>query len=124
MKKRIVLSLTFIIVGIIVYLLYDVKYITKSNIIYSLIRNYLSDICWTLSFFFININFAYNISKKAIFLNSIYIFVIALVFESLQYFNFTRGTFDIFDILVYVISIIIACFIENSIRRNEYEKSN
>lgn len=122
MKKRIVLALVFIIVGAIIYLLYDVKYITKSNMIYSLIRNYLPDICWTLSFFFININFAYNISKKAMVLNSMYIFVIALIFEFLQYFNVVSGTFDALDILFYSISIIIACFIENNLRRKEYEK--
>ncbi len=122
MKKRIILALVFMIVGVIIYLLYDVKYITKSNMIYSLIRNYLPDICWTLSFFFININFAYNISKKAIVLNSMYIFVIALIFEFLQYFNVASGTFDALDIIFYSISIIIACFIENNLRRNEYEK--
>ena len=123
MKKRIVLALVFMIIGTIIYLLYDVKYITKSNIIYSLIRNYLPDIFWTLSFFFMNINFANNISRKAIVLNSIYVFVIALTFEFLQYFNIAKGTFDILDILFYSISIIIASFIESSLRRYDYEKN-
>lgn len=123
MKKRISLSMIFMILGMVIYLLFDIKFISKSNIVFSLIRNYLPDICWVLSFFFININFAYNISKKALILNSIYIFVIALIFEFLQLFNIARGTFDVLDILIYSISIIIACFLENKIKRNEYEKN-
>ena len=123
MKKRFILSLSFMIVGVIIYILFDIKFMTKSNIVFSIIRNFLPDICWTFSFFFISINFAYNISKKALLLNSIYVFGIALLFELLQYFNIARGTFDIVDIFIYSITIIFACFIENKVRRNECEKS-
>lgn len=123
MKKRFILSLSFIIVGMIIYILFDIRFMTKSNMVFSIIRNFLPDICWTFSFFFISINFAYNISKKALLLNSIYVFGIALLFELLQYFNIARGTFDIVDIFIYSITIIFACIIENKIRRNECEKS-
>lgn len=122
MKKRFILSFSFMIIGVIIYILFDIRFMTKSNIAFSIIRNFLPDICWTFSFFFININFAYNISKKALLLNSIYIFGIALLFELLQYFNIASGTFDFLDIFIYSITIIFACFIENKIRRNECEK--
>lgn len=110
-------------IGIIVYSLFNNGVIIKQNVTTSLIRNYLPDICWTLSFFFININFAYNISKNAVILNSIYIFIIALIFEILQYFHIAQGTFDFIDILIYSVSILTAFFIENKIRRKECEKS-
>ena len=123
MEKRFFLSLSFLIVGLIIYILFNIRYVTKSNIVFSIIRNFLPDICWTFSFFFISINFAHNISKKSLLLNSIYVFGIALLFEILQYFNIAGGTFYILDIIIYGITVIVACFIENRMRRRECEKS-
>ena len=123
MKKRFVLSLFFIIVGLLIYVIYRNEIITKSNIILSTIRNYLPDICWTFSFYFSSINFAFNISKNYIVLNSVYVLLISMLFELLQYFGIIKGTYDTVDIFIYIFSIMIACLIEIKMRRKENEEN-
>ena len=123
-KRRLYLVLSFIIIGIITYYLFDIKVLTKSNVVFTIIRNFLPDVCWTISFFFMSIRFATNITKKYILLTSLYVFCIALLFELLQFFKIVKGTFDILDVITYTISIILACLIEILIRRKENEKSS
>ena len=123
MKKRFLLSLFFIIVGLLIYVIYRNEIITKSNIILSTIRNYLPDICWTFSFYFASINFAFNISKNYIVLNSVYVLLISMLFELLQYFGIIKGTYDTVDIFIYIFSIMIACLIEIKMRRKDNDKN-
>ena len=123
MKKRFIISICFMIIGVVIYLLFNNGIFVKCNNILAIIRNYLPDSCWTFSFYFASINFAYNISNKYIILNSIYIFSVALLFELMQYYDIVEGTFDILDLIIYIISITVACLIEIKIRRNENEKS-
>ena len=123
MKKRFLLSFLFILIGLFVYAIYSNGIITKSTFILSVIRNYLPDICWVFSFYFASVNFAFNISKNYIVLNSIYVFLISMLFEILQYYGVVKGTYDIVDILIYIISIVISCLIEVKIRRKDNEKN-
>ena len=123
MKKRILISLTFLILGVIIYFLFDIELMKKSNNFCSIIRNYLPDICWTFSFFFMSINFTSNITKKSVIVNSLFVLFIALIYEFLQYHKIIGGTFDLIDISLYIVSVVLACLVENIIRRNEYEKS-
>lgn len=123
MKKRILISLTFLILGVIIYFLFDIELMKKSNNFCSIIRNYLPDICWTFSFFFMSINFTSNITKKSVIVNSLFVLFIALIYEFLQYHKIIGGTFDLIDISLYIVSVILACLVEKIIRRNEYEKS-
>ena len=122
MKKRFLLSIFFLIIGIITYFLFDISFMTKINVLFSIIRNFLPDICWTLSFFFMSISFTIKLAKHNLLLNSLYVFGIALLYELLQYFHIVKGTFDIIDILIYIISITVACLVEKYIRRKENEK--
>lgn len=122
MKKRFLLSIFFLIIGIITYFLFDIGFMPKSNVLFSIIRNFLPDICWTLSFFFMSISFTIKLAKHNLLLNSLYVFGIALLYELLQYFHIVKGTFDIIDILIYIISITVACLVEKYIRRKENEK--
>lgn len=122
MKKRFILSITFLIIGVIIYFLFDIGIMAKSNYVLSIIRNFLPDICWTISFFFLSISFTVSLTEHNLLLNSLYVFGIALVYESLQYFHIVKGTFDVLDIFIYIISITIACLVEKYIRRKENEK--
>ena len=122
-KKRVVISICFLLLGVLVYFLFDIELLRKENLVLSIIRNFLPDLCWVLSFFFISIIFMSNIVKHSIIINSIYVFSISMLYECLQYFNIVNGTFDILDILIYVISILIACLIEKIVRRKENEET-
>lgn len=122
MKRRFLLSLFFIIIGTVIYIMYYINVFEKNNILFSTIKNYLPDICWTLSFYFMSINFTIHLTKKYILINSLYVLSISLLYEALQLFNIVNGTFDIFDISAYILSIIIASLLESKIRRKENEK--
>ena len=121
MKKRILISTVFLIIGIITYYFYGIGVLSKNNLCFSLIRNYIPDICWTISFFFMSINFAFIIFKKYILINAIYVLTVAFIFEVLQLFGIVGGTFDIIDILIYIIFVLISCIIEKRERKNENE---
>lgn len=123
MKKRIVLSTVFLISGIFIYYLFCSKMIEKNNVAFLYIRNYIPDMCWTVGFYLVSINFTKNIVKSDLVINSLYVFVVALIFELLQLTGIVRGTFDIIDISIYIISIIFASLIEKKIRRKENEKN-
>ena len=121
-KKRIVISICFLLLGVLIYFLFDIGLLTKENLVFSIIRDFLPDLCWILSFFFISIIFMAIIIKHSIIINSIYVFLVSVLYECLQCFNIAKGTFDMLDILNYIISILIACLIEKLIRRKENEK--
>ena len=123
MRKRIVLSLIFLLLGVFIYFFFDIGLMIKNNTIVSIIRNHLPDSCWTFGFFFISINFTKNLFKHDILINSLYVLLIALIYEALQITNMVRGTFDPIDIIVYIISIVIAGLVEKYIRRKENEKN-
>ncbi len=110
-------------IGIIIYMLFHFKLMVNNNIFTSIIRNYIPDMCWTISFFLASIVIAKNIIKKYILLNSIFVITTAFIFEVMQKANIIKGTFDYYDLCIYMISIIIATIIEIKIRRNEDEKS-
>ncbi len=122
MKKRLLISIVLLIVGIIIYLVFDINMMGKSNFVFTIIRNYLPDICWTFSLYFLGIIFMANISKKPLFMNAIYVLTVALLFEFSQYYHIVKGTFDIVDVLIYIISTFISCLVEKNIRRKENEE--
>ena len=89
----------------------------------SFIRNYVPDCFWVISFYFMSINFTNNLTKRSLLFNSLYVILIGLIYEFLQLYNFVNGTFDIKDIIIYIVSVILACLIEIFLRRRENEKS-
>ena len=107
-NKRVILSVVSFMIGVVIYWLFNNNVLTKSNLIYTIIRNYVSDGLWVISFFFIAINFSENITKK-------YVLIVGVIFEVMQLTNIANGTFDLLDILVYFIAILIACLIEKNI---------
>ena len=123
MRKRVIMAISFLMVGVLIYFLFNVGLISKSNLLLTIIRNYIPDICWTFSFFFMSINFSKNITKYDLLLNSLFIIVISLTYETLQFYNIVGGSFDIIDITLYFMSIIVSCLIEIKIRRRENEKN-
>ena len=123
MKKRIALSFIFLLTGIIIYILFKSHLIVKSNVIFSFMRNYGPDICWTISFYFASIVFVKNVFKKSILVNSLYILLFAMIYEVFQLFGFINGTFDYLDLITYLISILLSCLIELFFRRIENEKN-
>ena len=120
--KRFILAIIVFIIGVAVYWLFNNNIIVKNNIIYTIIRNYLSDGLWAISFYFIAINFSKNITKKYILLTSIFVFSIGIIFEIMQLINIAHGTFDLIDIFVYLIAILISCLIEKYIMEGKNEK--
>lgn len=112
MRKRMMFSFCLLSLGIIIYCLYNQQILIKQNIIFSFIRNYVPDILWTLSFYSIISVFSKEITKNYILFTTLYINIIAIFFELLQFTGIVRGTFDIFDIIIYAISCFIAILIE------------
>lgn len=119
--KRFILSIIFFIIGVFIYYLFRKNILTKSNLICTIIRNYLLDSLWSFSFYFFIVDFAENITKKYILLASTFVLVIGIIFEIMQLVNITNGTFDLFDVFSYFIAILIACLIEIKMEV-EYEK--
>lgn len=122
MRKKVIFALGMLVLGIFIYYLYSIQFFKKTNIISSFIRNYIPDILWMLSFYFMSVNFSKKITKRYILFTAIYCFMIGLFFELLQLSSLINGTFDVFDIIWYVITIIIACFVEKYCWREKNEK--
>ena len=120
MKKRVIISFVFFIIGIIIYYLYD-NVLNDNYIIF--IRYYIPDLCWTISFYFMSINFTKNIIKRDLIFNSLYVLFFGILYELFQLYNIANGKFDVIDVLVYIISVIFANYIEIILRRNENEKN-
>lgn len=112
LNKRVILSIVALLIGVAVYCLFNNNLLTKSNIIYTIIRNYLSDVLWVISFFFIAIIFSKNITKRYILLTTIFVFINSIFFEILQYMDIVNGTFDFIDIIAYFSAILISILIE------------
>jgi len=112
MRKRIIFSLITLLVGIFIYYLSLEHLLIKNNLISSFIRNYVPDILWTISFYSLSVIFSKGITKNYIILTAIYVIVISVIFELLQFTGIVRGTFDVFDIMIYIISTIFASLIE------------
>ena len=91
----------------------------KNNLLLTFIRNYLPDILWTISFYFISSIFTKELTKHYIIFTAIYVIIIGFLFELLQFTGVVRGTFDISDIIVYTISVIVAGLIENKYWRDK-----
>ena len=122
MRKRIIVSLCTLILGILIYCLYHQGILIENTYYSVFIRNYIPDFLWMVSFYFFSINYSKGITKKYILLTSSYTFALGLTFELLQFANIVRGAFDIFDIITYVISILLASIVEKYIWRDEDEK--
>lgn len=114
-KLRILISIVFILLSIFLYLLlHGTKKLLivniLNNIIYiipvfsginfhnTFINGYLVDILWFTSLIIISPYF----SSLSYFINSILAFVIADIFELMQYCFPFLGTFDYFDLLCYL----------------------
>ena len=121
MRKRIILSICLLVCGIFIYLFFNSEFIDKSNIVTTIIRNFIPDLLWAMSFFFFSIVFARKVFKHYKIVNSLYVLIIGICFELLQLINVVNGTFDMLDIFVYVLSVLLANLIDIYIWRNEYE---
>lgn len=122
MRKRIIVSVCTLILGVLIYYLYFKRILIENTEISKFIRNYVPDFLWMISLFFISVNYSKRITKRYILLTAIYTFALGLIFELLQLANVVRGTFDILDIITYIISILLACIVEKYIWRDENEK--
>lgn len=121
--KRIILSMITLIIGVGVYWLFHNGILIRSNLVFTIMRNYLSDGLWGASFFFFAINFAENISKRYILLTSSFVISLGIIFELMQLMNLAKGTFDLIDIFVYVFAVIISCLVEKKLEEEKkYEK--
>ena len=122
MRKKIIVSLCTLILGILIYYLYYQGIIIENTGFSIFIRNYIPDFLWMISFYFFSINYSIRITKKYILFTSVYTFALGLIFELLQLANIVRGTFDILDIITYIIAILLAGIAEKYIWRDENEK--
>lgn len=122
MRKRVILSIVTLIIGIIIYYLFSKTILVKDNIVISFIRNYLLDGLWIISFYFIAVNFSKNITKYYKFLTSLYVIVLGIVFEVMQLLGIVGGIFDFIDILVYTFAALISCIVEKYIMEEKNEK--
>lgn len=112
MRKKIIYSLSTLLLGILIYYLSHKGLLIKNDFISSFIKNYVPDILWTLSFYSLSTIFSKAITKNYIIFTALYVIIIGIFFEFLQFTGIVKGTFDVFDILVYIISTIIACLVE------------
>ena len=112
MRKKIIFSLCALLLGILIYILSLEHFLIKNHFIFSFIRNYVPDILWTISFYTISTLFSKNITKYYIIFTAVYVIILGICFEFLQFTGVARGTFDVYDIIVYIISALIASLIE------------
>lgn len=123
MRKRIIFSMITLLVGVFIYYLYDTRIIINTNGITRFVRNFIPDFLWMFSFFIFSINFSKEITKRYLVLTVIYTITLGVIFELLQLTKYVKGTFDIFDVITYIISIAVACFAEIFFWRDENEKT-
>lgn len=123
MRKQTLISVIVLCIGIIIYILFKFDVLNKSNIILAFIRNYLLDGLWAMSFSFAIVYFFKNISKKYLLITSLYVILMGIIFEVLQFVHFVNGTFDYIDIMTYIIFAIISYFIEKYILEVKNEKN-
>ncbi len=123
MRKKVIFSIYTLLIGVLIYYLYQKQILVKNNIIASFIRNYIPDILWTISFYSVSTIFLKEITKNYIIYTAIHIIIIGIFFELLQFTGVVRGTFDFFDIIIYIISAIVASLIENKYWRKKTWKN-
>ncbi|MBR2744782.1 MAG: hypothetical protein IKE01_05775 [Clostridia bacterium] len=123
MRKRIVSIVLPLILGVIIYSLYHYKVLAKNNYLSSIIKNYVLDGLWVISFYFIVVCFMKKITQKYIWVTAIYTVILGALFEICQYKNIVNGTSDYLDIIVYFCASCIACLIEKKYWGNDYEKN-
>ena len=86
-----------------------------------LCRNYLSDICWSVSL--INaLTLIIGTKRIQIVVSLITATSFCIFIESAQFFGIIKGTFDYWDILLETLSIIITLYLTTKIRRFKNEK--
>ena len=107
--------------GVLIYFLFFIGFLSKSNLFLTIIRDFIPDICWTISFFFISINFSKRIFRNYILANSLYVLGVAFLYEIIQLLHIVKGTFDPIDLILYVASVITACLVEKYLWREKYE---
>lgn len=112
MFKKIIYSTVMLLIGILIYYLSIKGIIEKTDLITSIIRNYVPDILWILSFYSYSTFFSKSLTKNYIIFTAFYVISLGLIFEYLQFTGVVHGTFDFFDVVVYIISTIVACLIE------------
>lgn len=112
MRKRMIFVISTLLVGILIYYLYNTQFLVKADIISSFIRNYVPDFLWLLSFYSLSAHFAKDLTKHYIIVTAMYVIILGVLFEILQLTGVVNGTFDIFDIITYIVSTIFACLIE------------
>ena len=134
MRKRILISLITLILGISIYYLYKEGIMTNNTNVTAMIRNFVPDFLWMFSFYFFSVIFSKNfvqkefvifikkVTKKYISVTAFYSLFLGIGFEIMQKTRLIKGTFDYWDITIYVISISIACLIEKYWGRKENEK--
>lgn len=112
MRKRMIFVISTLLVGILIYYLYNMQFLAKTDIISSFIRNYIPDSLWIISFYSLSAHFSKDLTKHYIVFTAIYVIILSVIFEILQLTGIVHGTFDIFDIITYIVSTILACLIE------------
>ena len=122
MRKRILISLITLILGISIYYLYKEGIMTNNTNVTAMIRNFVPDFLWMFSFYFFRVIFSKKVTKKYISVTAFYSLFLGIGFEIMQKTRLIKGTFDYWDITIYVISISIACLIEKYWGRKENEK--
>lgn len=112
---RILLSIVILFIGIAIYFIFNKHIILKDNFLFKFVRNYLLDGLWTVSFFFSTITIFKDITKKYLIATSVFVFVNGVIFELMQLKGIVNGTFDLIDILIYMLATFLACLIEKLI---------
>ena len=76
-----------------------------------MVRFYIPDLLWAFSFA-ISLNLFSN-KKKSNIANLFIVFITGLLYELSQKYNLLPGTFDVLDILIYLIGLLISHIVIN-----------
>ena len=105
------LSLAALLLGFSVYFLS-----AKNCFDIPLIRNFLPDFLWMVSFMLALVPLLKEVFKKhAIFISATICFLLSAVFELFQFLGILSGTGDILDVAVYFAADVISCMIIKNI---------
>lgn len=123
------MALICLLLGLILYILFgtkileiDLKLLTTNTIITKIFRNHFFDFIWAFSFYIMCSYIMKLMTKKYKLLTGLYVVLIGIVYELLQLFNITSGTFDVLDILTYIIAVAVGSIIEKKIWSERNEK--
>lgn len=112
MRKRFICAIAMLALGILIYYISKKYFQVSGGEILKFIRNYIPDSLWSISFYLVSSSILKQISKNYNWLALLYCAVFSILFEVLQKFNIVKGTFDIFDIVTYMISLLFICFLD------------